>query len=145
MNTDTNSGTQARRTSRERVVHGPMPGADPRRRRGQLIFGVTLVALGVAYLVNRDDPEALSKLWHYWSFVLVAFGVANMLPPTNGKQFVDGLSQALFGAWFYISFEGLWGMSFGNSWPLLIIVAGAGMVLQPLAARWFPAADEEQP
>jgi hypothetical protein len=35
-------------------------------------------------------------------------------------------------------------MSFANSWPLLIIVVGAGMVLQPIAARYLgtPAKEE---
>lgn len=111
--------------------------SDAQKLRRQVLWGVLLVTLGVAYLLNRDDPETVGQLWHYWPFVLIAFGIANMVPPTNGKLFVDGLSQVLFGAWFFISFEGLWGLSFRNSWPLLIIVVGAGMVLQPLAVRWF--------
>ncbi|MBB3221758.1 LiaF transmembrane domain-containing protein [Pseudoduganella umbonata] len=105
--------------------------------RRQVIWGLTLVAFGVAYLVNRDDHEAVIGLWTYWPLVLIAFGVGNMLPPVDGRRFVDGLSQVLFGAWFYATYEGLWGLTFRNSWPLLIIVAGAGMVLQPLATRYF--------
>ncbi len=112
--------------------------------RRQVIWGLTLVAFGVAYLVNRDDHEAVATLWQYWPLVLIAFGIGNMLPPTHGRQFVDGLSQVLFGAWFFIVFEGWWGLTFGNSWPLLIIVAGAGMVLQPLAVRFFNAKSGEK-
>jgi hypothetical protein len=104
--------------------------------RRQVIWGLALVAFGVAYLVNRDDHESLMRVWTWWPFVLVAFGIGNMLPPVDGRRFVDGLSQVLFGAWFYATFEGLWGLTFGNSWPLLIIVAGAGMVMQPLATRY---------
>jgi hypothetical protein len=139
MNTEQNSKPR----TRPRVA-GLALGPAMHKRRHQMIVGVTLVALGVAYLANRDDPETVATLWHYWPFVLAAFGIANMLPPTHGKQFVDGLSQVLFAAWFYVNFEGLWGMSFGNSWPLLIIVVGAGMVLQPIAARYLgtPAKEE---
>lgn len=107
------------------------------RLRRQVIWGLTLVAFGVAYLVHRDDHEAVLGLWTYWPLVLVAFGIGNMLPPVEGRRFVDGLSQVLFGAWFYAVYEGLFGLTFGNSWPLLIIVAGAGMVLQPLATRYL--------
>ena len=105
--------------------------------RRQVLWGLTLVAFGVAYLVNRNDHEAVMGLWTYWPLVLIAFGLGNMLPPVDGRRFVDGLSQVLFGAWFYATYEGLWGLTFRNSWPLLIIVAGAGMVLQPLATRYF--------
>lgn len=107
------------------------------RLRTQMLWGVTLVAFGVAYLVQRDDPDAVADLWHYWPFVLIAFGLNCMIPPTHGKRVVDGLSQVLFGAWFYVTYEGMWGLTFQNSWPLLIIVVGLGMVLQPLAVRWL--------
>lgn len=107
------------------------------RQRSQIIWGVTLIAFGVAYLLQRDDDAAVASLWQYWPWVLVAFGINNMLPPTDGRRFVDGLSQVLFGAWFFATYEGWWGLTFRNSWPLLIIVAGAGMVLQPLATRYF--------
>ncbi|WBS05078.1 hypothetical protein OU994_12730 [Pseudoduganella sp. SL102] len=105
--------------------------------RRQVTWGLTLVAFGVAYLVNRDDHEAVIGLWRYWPLVLIAFGIGNMLPPVEGRRFVDGLSQVLFGAWFFAIYEGLFGLTFRNSWPLLIIVAGAGMVLQPLATRYL--------
>jgi len=122
-------------------------GTDPysaQRQRRQIIWGVTLIAFGVAYLLQRDDDAAVARLWQYWPWVLVAFGINNMLPPTDGRRCVDGLSQVLFGAWFYVTMEGWWGLTFRNSWPLLIIVGGLGMVLQPLATRWFPRRQEEQ-
>ncbi|AXA91426.1 hypothetical protein [Massilia sp. YMA4] len=114
------------------------------RQRRQVIWGLTLIAFGVAYLLQRDDGDAVVRLWQYWPWVLVAFGVNNMLPPTDGRRFVDGLSQVLFGAWFWVTIEGWWGLNFGNSWPLLIIVGGLGMVLQPLAHRYFPRHQEER-
>lgn len=114
------------------------------RQRRQVIWGLTLIAFGIAYLLQRDDDTAVARLWLYWPWVLVAFGVNNMLPPTDGRRFVDGLSQVLFGAWFWITVEGWWGLTFSNSWPLLIVVGGLGMVLQPLANRYFPRRHEEQ-
>ncbi|AVR96391.1 LiaF transmembrane domain-containing protein [Pseudoduganella armeniaca] len=114
------------------------------RQRRQVIWGLTLVVFGVAYLLQRDDDAAVARLWQYWPWVLVAFGANSMLPPTDGRRFVDGLSQVLFGAWFWVTWEGWWGLTFSNSWPLLIIVAGLGMALQPLANRYFPRRHEEQ-
>jgi hypothetical protein len=112
--------------------------------RRQVIWGLTLVAFGIAYLVNRDDHDFVISLWRYWPLVLIAFGFGNMIPPTTGRRFVDGLSQVLFGAWFFATYEEMWGLTFRNSWPLLIIVAGAGLVLQPLAARYFDKKSREQ-
>ena len=99
----------------------------------------------MAYLLQRDDPAAVGELWRYWPLVLIAFGINSMLPPTHGRRFVDGLSQALFGAWFFATYEGIWGLTFRNSWPLLIIVVGLGLVLQPLAARYVDRNDRHGP
>jgi hypothetical protein len=114
------------------------------RQRRQVIWGLALIAFGLAYLLQRDDDAAVAGLWQYWPWVLVAFGLNNMLPPTDGRRFVDGLSQVLFGAWFWVVMAGWWGLTFSNSWPLLVIVAGLGMVLQPLANRYFPRQSGEQ-
>jgi len=35
--------------------------------------------------------------------------------------------------------EGLWGLTFRNSWPLFIIISGITMAIRPIAERRFNA------
>jgi len=110
---------------------------DSQQTRRQLIWGILIICVGVSFLLAHNDWVAVSQLWRYWPVVLGAFGLNNMIPPTTGKRFVEGLSQVAVAAWFYVASERLWGLTFGNSWPLLVIVGGAGIVLQPLMTKIF--------
>ncbi|UGQ48118.1 LiaI-LiaF-like domain-containing protein [Massilia endophytica] len=111
--------------------------------RKQLIWGVLIVCAGVFFLLNREDLLDMAQLWRYWPFIVIAFGINNLIPPTTGKQVMDGAWQILFALWFLASFENWWGLTFRNSWPILIIVAGAGMVLQPVVIKYVDSNKEK--
>jgi hypothetical protein len=105
--------------------------------RRQLIWGILIICIGVLFLMGRNDWVELSQMWRYWPVVVIAFGINSMIPPTTGKRFMDGVYEVAFGAWFFVSFEHLWGLSFRNSWPFLVIMAGVGLVLQPIVIKYF--------
>lgn len=112
-------------------------------RRDQLIWGVTLVAVGALFLFDRLDVIDLAGLWQYWPVWVALIGAARLLPPTSPKQILSGLWMICLAAWWYVSYERLWGLSFQNSWPFFIIAWGAGLVLQPLLERFFAAKPDE--
>jgi len=111
--------------------------------RKQILWGLLIVAAGVAFLMNREDMLEVSMLWTYWPVILLIFGLNNMILPADGKQFMDGLGQVAFAAWFYAANERLWGLTFFNSWPILVVVAGVCLVLQPLANKFFDSKSKE--
>lgn len=105
--------------------------------RKQLSWGIILTGVGVAFLLDRSGALHWGTIWRYWPALLVAAGLSNLVPPTNVKLVLEGCSHIFVGAWFYCCFERLWGLSFGNSWPLLLIVWGLTLVLKPLLEQYF--------
>ncbi|MGV7211424.1 LiaF transmembrane domain-containing protein [Oxalobacteraceae bacterium A2-2] len=115
--------------------------------RKQLVWGLIFIALGTLILLDRlhvlEFDFRVAQLWHYWPVILVVIGLTQMIPPTNTRYFLNGLWKLFFAAWWWVSFEHVWGLNFGDTWPALIVACGVGMVLEPLLARQLDA-DKEQ-
>lgn len=116
-------------------------------RRTQLLWGVLLIAIGAVILLDRLDVIYLHDyyaLWHYWPLILLVFGLNKLLTPVSAKQVLSGLWLIFFAAWWYISYEELWNLSFYSSWPALLIAWGVGLVLEPLLNKHFIAYRESE-
>lgn len=116
-------------------------------RRHQLLWGLLLIVVGAAILLDRLDVIVLYdyySLWHYWPIILAAFGVNKLLYPVSARQILSGLWLIFFAAWWYVSYEELWGLHFNNSWPALLIAWGVGLVLEPLLNKHFIAYRESE-
>ncbi|MGO4382014.1 LiaI-LiaF-like domain-containing protein [Pseudoduganella sp. RAF53_2] len=110
---------------------------ESQQMRRQLIWGILIVCVGVVFLMDRTDVVHVGQFWRYWPAVVLAFGINNMIPPTTGKLFMDGVWEVLFAVWFFCAFEHVYGLTFGNSWPILVIMAGISLVLQPIVIKYF--------
>eukprot|EP01034_Spumella_vulgaris_P038350 gene38350-47347_t len=105
---------------------------------GMIAMAIT-TAVALMLLRRRYRGIALAR---YWPLLLVVAGISNLVPPTNVKLVLDGLSYVFFGAWFYFAFEHIWGLTFGNSWPLLLIMWGVTLVLKPVLHNYFESNKE---
>lgn len=123
----------------------------PYQRRKQCLWGLLLIGFGTLVLMGRTDLLDVAGLWHDWpaylpaylSVIMVVFGINKLLAPTSAKQVLGGLWLIFLAGWLYVSYEELWGLSFYNSWPALLIAWGVGLVLEPLLSRQFAAYIEE--
>lgn len=115
--------------------------------RKQLVWGIIFIALGTLILLDRlhflEFDFRLSQVWHYWPIILVVIGITQIIPPTNTRYFLGGLWKLFFAAWWWVSFEHVWDLTFADTWPALIVACGVGMVLEPLLAKQLDA-DKEQ-
>ena len=112
------------------------------RKRQQAAWGLVLIVVGGVALLDRWYLLELYELWHYWPFVFVLFGINKMIGCERPQHLLSGASTVLFGLWLYASIEGLWGLSFFNSWPLLIIIWGVRIMLEPFLAPRAPSIKE---
>jgi len=113
------------------------------RQRKQMMWGLVLIAVGVAFLLDRMDIADISTLWHYWPLLLVVAGINQTVGYPSAREFTSGLWTVFIGLWLFAVFEGLLGLTFRNSWPLFILMWGLQLVLEPVIARRFASNKEK--
>ncbi|MDN4059960.1 DUF5668 domain-containing protein [Massilia sp. YIM B02769] len=113
------------------------------RQRKQMMWGLVLIAVGVAFLLDRMDVLDIATLWHYWPLLLVVAGVNQTIGYPSAREFTSGLWTVFIGLWLFAVFEGLLGLTFRNSWPLFILMWGLQLVLEPVIARRFASNKEK--
>ncbi|MGZ8288818.1 MAG: LiaI-LiaF-like domain-containing protein [Telluria sp.] len=112
--------------------------------RRQLMWGLVLIGVGVAFLLDRLDLFGIWDLWHYWPLILVVVGINKMIGYPTAKHFSSGLWTVIVGLWLFATFENMFGLTFRNSWPILIIAWGVTLVIEPMIQRRFPANEEQR-
>jgi hypothetical protein len=105
--------------------------------RRQVLWGLLLVGLGVAFLLDQMNIVEIESLWHYAPLLLVVIGINQTIGYPSGREFASGLWTAFIGLWLFAVLEGLFGLTFANSWPLFIIISGVTMAIRPIAERKF--------
>ena len=116
--------------------------------RKQFVWGLLMIAVGCAFLLERagyiDFEVDITRLWRYWPWLLVISAITQIIPPTTPKYLLNGLGGLFFAAWWYVSFNRVWGWGFGDTWPALIVACGVGMLLRPLLDNIFASAGEKK-
>ncbi|MFC4931145.1 LiaF transmembrane domain-containing protein [Massilia sp. GCM10023247] len=110
--------------------------------RKQIMWGLVLMAVGLAFLLDRMDLVDVRSLWHYWPLLIVAAGINQTIGYPSAKEFSTGLWTVFIGLWLFAVFEGFLGLTFRNSWPLFLLMAGLQMIIAPAVKRRFPPSKE---
>lgn len=105
--------------------------------RKQILWGLLLVAFGAVLLLQQFDIVDLYDLWHYWPLILVVIGLNRMIGYPTARDFTSGLWTMFIGLWLFANFEAMFGMTFYNSWPYLIIAWGVTLILRPFIRERF--------
>ena len=103
--------------------------------RRQVLWGLLLVGLGVAFLLDQMDIVEIESLWHYAPLLLVVIGINQTIGYPSGREFANGLWTVFIGLYLFAVLEGMFGLTFRNSWPLFIIISGITMAVRPIAER----------
>lgn len=106
---------------------------------GGIFIGLLLVGLGVLFLLRELHVTTGSILiGGWWALLIVALGLSKLLRPHRAKHVGEGVMLAILGAWLFLAHTERYGLSYENSWPLVLVAVGAGMVARALAQRWLP-------
>jgi hypothetical protein len=93
-------------------------------------FGLILVAGGLAILADNFGWLDLGDLGRFWPLALVAVGLNHLMRPMSFRRTRSGLWFVLIGLWLEaIQFHVL-GMTFGKSWPVILVLVGLDIVFR---------------
>ncbi|MDZ7268627.1 MAG: DUF5668 domain-containing protein [candidate division KSB1 bacterium] len=98
-----------------------------------LLLGGLLIALGVVVFLHNLGViylDALWDLWRWWPLLLVFLGLGKFFASGDFRERRNGYWLVVIGLWLLISFFHVFGLSFGESWPLLLVAAGISAIWQ---------------
>ena len=87
--------------------------------------GVMLIVTGLAFAIERFT--SIEGVWRWLPLFVIYLGVRDFRHPLAGAA--RTLVPILVGIWLLISTTGFFGFDFLNSWPLLIVLVGLGLVI----------------
>lgn len=111
---------------------------------GALVGGLILIGLGVLFFLDRFHVANFGHLiGTYWPLIIVMVGLPKLFYP---RTMWSGVWLIALGLWLQAVSLHLYHLTFGNSWPLVLIALGAGIVLRTFfeaAARRHRSDDVE--
>lgn len=124
---------------RLRPHHHELNTHDHETSRRHLLWGVALVAVGTAFLLDRlallDLTQYLgpqTRWWHFLPLLVALGGLIAVISAESVRQVLKGLGDIVLGVWVFACLERLWGLTFAGSWPILLIAFGLQMLLRGL-------------
>jgi hypothetical protein len=108
----------------------------------QIFWGLLLVAAGIFLLLGRlgiaDFSWALRK---FWPLIVVIIGVSKLF---HRKSIWGGLWMITLGAWLEAVTLHFHRFTYESSWPLLLVVLGAGIIVRTVVAPLLRSEPEER-
>jgi len=115
-----------------------------KRFTGSFFVGLLLLIMGALFLLENLDIIYVDHLSRYWPVIVIAFGVMKLLDAENTDRRENGFWWIFVGFWLLVSTTHFLGMSFRNSWPILIIGWGISLLWKSTNTRTTRKIGEEQ-
>jgi hypothetical protein len=96
-----------------------------------VVWGSFLIALGILFLVERSGIWGMSGMGDWWPLILIVIGITHLIERRVGSA----LTMILLGAWFLAVTSGWRGLTYGNSWSLVLVAVGVGIVVKALTGE----------
>ena len=102
-----------------------------RVRAGGVIWGLCLIGLGAVFLLQRAGLIGFAKLSSMWPLVFFAIAIGHAFDRRPGSA----LTMLLMGLWFFAVQFGWNGLTYRNSWSLVLVAVGCGIVVKALTGE----------
>lgn len=98
----------------------------------QVLSGIALIAIGIILLLDHMNILSIGNPWHYAPLALVATGIVQMARSRTAANFSEAIWSVAIGLLLFAQVQHLFGLTFANGWPILIIVTGITMAISPV-------------
>jgi predicted membrane protein len=108
----------------------------PRNRNlGKLIFGLSVLAFGVLFLLGNLKMIESSDYLRYWPVILIAFGLSKLLQPRESGGRMFGFILGLAGVLLLLSELGKIHFTLWDFWPVVLVLLGLSIIWGALGHR----------
>ncbi|MEJ6001671.1 LiaF transmembrane domain-containing protein [Paucibacter soli] len=104
-------------------------GCERRQPHDHLFVGLVLIAIGSAALLEKQGYGVLDLLWTHWPLAITVLGLLRLVTARSARQLGSACFLLLLSAWLYACETAYMGLSYQNSWPLLLLALGLGKIL----------------
>jgi len=101
-----------------------------RPRQSRLVLGIFLLVLGALLLAVNLGYGLPPGWWKYLPMLLVAFGLWGLILPNRHIDRAGGAWMLTTGLYFLVGIFEWWGLHWSDAWPIFVIAAGLGLILQ---------------
>lgn len=95
---------------------------------GQIGFSILLILYGTMLLLNNFDVIEIGSIWRSWPLIVIAIGIYRLVRAESIEKIGSGVWWIFLGAWLHISFNHIWGLSFRDTWPMIIVAWGISIL-----------------
>ena len=122
-----------------------MKRTDGPHRWSGVFLGVALMLVGAFLLADKLALADTADAWRWWPFLPIALGASKLVQSWGTSERGSGAWLIFAGLWFLCVNFRVFGFSYHNSWPVLIVALGVSMVLKAFADRGPAESDTEAP
>ena len=108
------------------------------------VTGLILIGIGSVFLLERLGYVESVTLRQYWPGIIALVGAGQLLAARDAAQAAKGAFLVFLACWLYVSIQRLWGFSFQNSWPMILIAVGLTHIVSGLSAKSEKRIEESQ-
>ncbi len=109
-----------------------------------MFWAFILIAAGVLLLLDNFHIWDVGPIWRLWPLIIVAIGLDRLVRARTPAQRLNATWWLILGAWLFISFNKVFGLSFRETWPMLLIAWGIGLIWRSSVRRRIQSTTEDQ-
>ena len=103
-------------------------------RWDSLVWGVGLITMGVLFMLHYLHLMAWDAWRAWWPALVIFFALLRLLTARTPRRIGDAVCWMCMGGWFIVAANGMYGLTWGNSWPLALVAVGVGTVARAVAS-----------
>jgi len=92
------------------------------------IFIGTVLLLQKLDIIYLEELLGIRSIWSAWPIVFVLIGIGKIVNSPTLKQVGEGIWWIFLGSWLYVSINHVYGLSFSETWPAMIIAVGINVL-----------------
>ncbi len=106
-----------------------------------IVWGLILMSVGGVYLLAMNGFLPRNVMWAWWPLFVIAGGAGQLITARSPKRLGSAVTTLGMGAWLMVASNDWWGLGWARSWPLALVAAGLGTLVEALAAMVWPKGD----